>query len=357
LTVRKLNSGIIAAYRHRLPIPPDAEAIHINEGDTPLVYLPAVSDRKRNIDVYAKCEGLNPTGSFKDRGMTVALSMASHSGSKAVICASTGNTSASAAAYAARAGIQAFVVIPAGKIALGKLAQAMMHGAKVVQIGGNFDDAMEIVKRIPEEADVTLVNSVNPFRLQGQKTAAFEVVDELGSAPDYHFLPVGNAGNISAYWMGYVEYVDAGITDAKPRMVGCQAARAAPFLVGAPIEEPETIATAIRIGNPQSWDLANTAVIESNGWFRGSDDEQILSAQKMLADRCGIFCEPASAVAIAGLCDEMEKGNIQENSVVVCTLTGHGLKDPDIAIDQSPEPITIPKGGEGLRDLILSSID
>ena len=201
MTVRTLNGGIIAAYRDRLSIPPDVEAIHINEGDTPLVHLPAVSDRKRNIDVYAKCEGLNPTGSFKDRGMTVALSMASHNGSKAVICASTGNTSASAAAYAARAGIQAFVVIPAGKISVGKLAQAMMHGAKIVQIGGNFDDAMDIVKRMPEEAEVTLVNSVNPFRLQGQKTAAFEVVDQLGSAPDYHFLPVGNAGNISAYWM------------------------------------------------------------------------------------------------------------------------------------------------------------
>ena len=205
MTVRTLNGGVIAAYRDRLSIPPDVEAIHINEGNTPLVHLPAVSDRKRNIDVYAKCEGLNPTGSFKDRGMTVALSMASHNGSKAVICASTGNTSASAAAYAARAGIQAFVVIPAGKISVGKLAQAMMHGAKVVQIGGNFDDAMDIVKRMPEEAEVTLVNSVNPFRLQGQKTAAFEVVDQLGCAPDYHFLPVGNAGNISAYWMGYVE--------------------------------------------------------------------------------------------------------------------------------------------------------
>ena len=216
---------------------------------------------------------------------------------------------------------------------------------------------MDIVKRMPEEAEVTLVNSVNPFRLQGQKTAAFEVVDQLGCAPDYHFLPVGNAGNISAYWMGYVEYGDAGIAGAKPRMVGCQAARAAPFLVGAPIEEPETIATAIRIGNPQSWNLANTAVIESNGWFRSSDDENILSAQKMLAERCGVFCEPASAVAIAGFCDEIEKGNIQDNSVVVCTLTGHGLKDPEIAISQSPEPITIPKGGEGLRDLILSSLD
>ena len=357
MTAQIFKGGIVAAYRDRLPISPDVEVVHINEGGTPLVHLPTVSDRKRNIDVFAKCEGHNPTGSFKDRGMTVALSMALHSGSKAVICASTGNTSASAAAYAARAGIRAFVVIPAGKISMGKLAQAMMHGAKVVQIEGNFDDAMDIVKRITEEAEVTLVNSVNPFRLQGQKTAAFEVADELGFAPDYHFLPVGNAGNISAYWMGYVEYTDAEITGSKPRMVGCQAAGAAPFLSGGPIEDPETIATAIRIGNPQSWNLANTAVVESDGWFRSSDDENILWAQKMLADRCGVFCEPASAVAIAGFCDEMEKGNIPDDSVVVCTLTGHGLKDPDVAIRQSPEPMSIPKGGEGLKDFILSSID
>ena len=260
MTDRMLKGGIIAAYRDRLSIPPDVEVIHINEGNTPLVHLPVLSDRNRNIVVYAKCEGLNPTGSFKDRGMTVALSMAVHNGTKAVICASTGNTSASAAAYAARAGIQAFVLIPEGKISVSKLAQAMMHGAKVIQLGGNFDDAMDLVKRIPEEAEVTLVNSVNPFRLHGQKTAAFEVIDKLESAPDYHFLPVGNAGNISAYWMGYVEYVNTGITNTTPRMVGCQAAMAAPFLVGAPIEKPETIATAIRIGNPQSWDLANLAV-------------------------------------------------------------------------------------------------
>ena len=357
MTDRILKGGIIATYRDRLPIPSDVEVIHINEGNTPLIHLPALSDRNRNVVVYAKYEGLNPTGSFKDRGMTVALSMAVHNGSKAVICASTGNTSASAAAYAARAGIQAFVLIPDGKIPIGKLAQAMMHGAKVVQLGGNFDDAMDIVKRIPEEAEVTLVNSVNPFRLQGQKTAAFEVVDKLGSTPDYHFLPVGNAGNISAYWMGYVEYVKAGITTTKPRMVGCQAAGAAPFLVGAPIEKPETIATAIRIGNPQSWSQANAAITESNGWFRSSDDESILSAQKMLADQCGIFCEPASAVSIAGFCDEMKMGKISDNSVVVCTLTGHGLKDPDIAINQSPVPVTIPKSGEGLRDLIMSFID
>ena len=357
MTEQTFKGGIIAAYRDRLPIPTDLKPIHINEGNTPLIHLPALSDSTRNIIVYAKFEGLNPTGSFKDRGMTVALSMALHNSSKAVICASTGNTSASAAAYAARAGIQAFVLIPDGKIPIGKLAQAMMHGAKVVQLGGNFDDAMDIVKRIPEEAEVTLVNSVNPFRLQGQKTAAFEVVDKLGSTPDYHFLPVGNAGNISAYWMGYVEYVKAGITTTKPRMVGCQAAGAAPFLVGAPIEKPETIATAIRIGNPQSWSQANAAITESNGWFRSSDDESILSAQKMLADQCGIFCEPASAVSIAGFCDEMKMGKISDNSVVVCTLTGHGLKDPDIAINQSPVPVTIPKSGEGLRDLIMSFID
>ena len=354
MTVRKLNSGIIAAYRHRLPIPPDAEAIHINEGDTPLVHLPAVSDRKRNIHVYAKCEGLNPTGSFKDRGMTVALSMASHSGSKAVICAATGNTSASAAAYAARAGVQAFVVIPAGKIALGKLAQAMMHGAKVVQIGGNFDDAMEIVKRIPEEAEVTLVNSVNPFRLQGQKTAAFEVVDELGSAPDYHFLPVGNAGNISAYWMGYSEYHNIGNSTKLPIMVGCQASGAAPFVAGGPISKPETLATAIRIGNPQSWDLAVTAQQASGGWFLARDDQAILAAQQFLAREERIFCEPASAVSVAGLQSAMVEGRIREGVSIVCTLTGHGLKDPDTAIAQSPDPVRVAPTLAAVRDAILN---
>jgi threonine synthase len=315
-----------------------------------------MSDVSRNIRVYAKCEGLNPTGSFKDRGMTVAMTMAVHENSRAVICASTGNTSASAAAYAARAGVMAFVVIPDGKIALGKLAQAMMHGAKVIQIDGDFDAAMEMVKRIPEEADVTLVNSVNPYRLHGQKTAAFEIIDQLGRAPDYHFLPVGNAGNISAYWMGYGEYADSGLPDTKPRMIGCQAAGAAPFIRRHPIEEPETIATAIRIGNPRSWELAQAAVDESRGCFKSSTDNEILKSQKSLADRSGIFCEPASAVSVAGLQVDMTGGRIPDDSLVVCTLTGHGLKDPNVAIQQSPDPFRLSDRSGELRSFILDAI-
>ncbi len=354
--IEEQSGGIIQRYRTRLPVPVGARLIHINEGATPLVHLPFMSDVSRNIRVYAKCEGLNPTGSFKDRGMTVAMTMAVHENSRAVICASTGNTSASAAAYAARAGVMAFVVIPDGKIALGKLAQAMMHGAKVIQIDGDFDAAMEMVKRIPEEADVTLVNSVNPYRLHGQKTAAFEIIDQLGRAPDYHFLPVGNAGNISAYWMGYGEYADSGLSDTKPRMIGCQAAGAAPFISGHPIEEPETIATAIRIGNPQSWELAQAAVDESRGCFKSSTDNEILKSQKSLADRSGIFCEPASAVSVAGLQVDMTGGRIPDDSLVVCTLTGHGLKDPNVAIQQSPDPFRLSDRSGELRSFILDAI-
>ncbi|MCH1522973.1 MAG: threonine synthase, partial [Arenicellales bacterium] len=264
---RSTDAGLIARYGQYLPVPASARWISLNEGSTPLIRLHTLSDPNRGIEVFAKVEGANPTGSFKDRGMTVALTMAVHEGSNAVICASTGNTSAAAAAYAARAGIKAFVVIPDGKIARGKLAQAMMHGAKVIQITGDFDDGMDIVKSIPAEAPVTLVNSVNPFRLEGQKTAAFEIVDALGSAPDYHFLPVGNAGNISAYWMGYTEYYDSGKVATRPVMVGCQAAGAAPFVSGGPVSNPETVATAIRIGNPQSWELAQKAQEASGGWF------------------------------------------------------------------------------------------
>ncbi len=351
------TGGIIQKYRSRLPVPRDARLIHINEGNTPLVYLPFLSDEVRNIRVYAKCEGLNPTGSFKDRGMTVAMTMAVHQSSRAVICASTGNTSASAAAYAARAGITAFVVIPDGKIALGKLAQAMMHGAKVIQIDGDFDAAMEMVKRMPEEADVALVNSVNPFRLQGQKTAAFEIVDFLERAPDYHYLPVGNAGNISAYWMGYGEYADSELTTSRPRMVGCQAAGAAPFLRGQPIDNPETIATAIRIGNPQSWSLAQAAVEESGGWFGAATDGEILKNQKKLADRSGIFCEPASAVSVAVLQADLADGKVSDNSLIICTLTGHGLKDPNVAIQQSPDPFRLSDRPGQLREFILKLVD
>ena len=351
---RSTEAGLIARYGDYLPVPANARWISLNEGSTPLVRLHSLSDPARGIEVFAKVEGANPTGSFKDRGMTVALTMAVHEGSDAVICASTGNTSASAAAYAARAGIKAFVVIPDGKIALGKLAQAMMHGAKVIQITGDFDDGMGIVKAMPEQAPLTLVNSVNPFRLQGQKTAAFEIVDTLGRAPDYHFLPVGNAGNISAYWMGYTEYYDFGKAGTRPAMVGCQAAGAAPFVSGGPVSDPETVATAIRIGNPQSWELAQQACEGSGGWFLSRDDEAILRAQKFLARCEGLFCEPASAVSAAGLMAVMDEGGIEDGATIVCTLTGQGLKDPDTAIAQSPEPVRVAPTLSAVRDAILS---
>ncbi len=356
MSCNKRYTGLIDAYRDRLPVPDDARVISLGEGNTPLIRLNNIaSDPARGIDVYVKYEGLNPTGSFKDRGMTVAVTMAVNAGSRAIICASTGNTSAAAAAYAARAGIEAFVVIPEGKIALGKLAQAMMHGARVIQILGDFDAGMQIVKSMPEHAPVTLVNSVNPYRLQGQKTAAFEIVDTLGFAPDYHFLPLGNAGNISAYWMGYREYRDNGPASRAPRMVGCQASGAAPFLRGAPIDNADTVATAIRIGRPQSWDLAQNAVEESDGWFRESDDDEILATQRLLAQREGIFCEPASAVSVAGVLREIEAGRVADGSTVVCTLTGHGLKDPDIAISQCSQPVCVEAEANAVRDVILSA--
>lgn len=353
--------GLIHRYRDRLPIAADTRIISLCEGDTPLIELqnlPRVIGRDARILV--KFEGLNPTGSFKDRGMTMAVTQAVHEGTRAVICASTGNTSASAAAYAARAGIAAFVIIPEGKIAQGKLAQAMMHGATILQIAGNFDDGMRLVKDVVNEAPISMVNSVNPFRLQGQKTAAFEIVDALGRAPDYHCIPVGNAGNISAYWTGFSEYagvndpstgacafcddhcrfIDTGaVTDTRPVMVGYQAAGAAPFLEGAMVDAPETVATAIRIGHPQSWNLAWAAVNESGGWFDKFEDPEILRVQKLLADHEGIFCEPASAVSVAGALRDLESGKIPEGSVITCTVTGHGLKDPDTAIAQCTGPV------------------
>ncbi len=356
MTLRTRYTGLIDAYRDRLPVPDDARVISLGEGNTPLVRLNNFgSDATRGIDVYVKYEGLNPTGSFKDRGMTVAVTMAVNAGSRAIICASTGNTSAAAAAYAARAGIDAFVVIPDGKIAQGKLAQAMMHGAKVIQILGDFDAGMEIVKSMPAHAPVTLVNSVNPYRLQGQKTAAYEIVDALGFAPDYHFLPLGNAGNISAYWMGYREYRDNGPAARAPRMVGCQAAGAAPFLRGEPVNDPETVATAIRIGRPQSWDLAQEAATASGGGFLEASDDEILAMQKRLAEREGIFCEPASAVSVVGALREIEAGRVEEGSTVVCTVTGHGLKDPDIAISQSVMPISVEATPRAVREAILDA--
>jgi threonine synthase len=342
--------GLIEAWRARLPLPANARAIALCEGRTPLIRLQNIpKDLGFKGALYVKFEGLNPTGSFKDRGMTVAVTDAVHRGSKAVICASTGNTSASAAAYAARAGITAFVLIPEGKIAAGKLAQAVMHGAVVMQIKGNFDDGMRLVKEVAQDVPVAIVNSINPYRLHGQKTAAFEIVEALGRAPDVHCLPVGNAGNISAYWMGYSEaagmptavkadcpgapaYATPKLAKSRPVMAGFQAAGAAPFLRGKPVDHPETVATAIRIGHPQSWDLAWAAQKESGGWFDELSDEDILAAQKLLATREGIFCEPASAASIAGALRHIAGGRIAANATVVCTLTGHGLKDPDIAL-------------------------
>ena len=332
--------GLIDKYRDRLPIGATTPAVSLNEGNTPLIELDRlVRETGKDVRVFVKYEGLNPTGSFKDRGMTMAVTKAVEEGSRAVICASTGNTSASAAAYAARAGITAFVLIPDGKIAMGKLAQAMMHGSVVIQIRGNFDEGMRLVKRVAESAPVTIVNSINPFRLEGQKTVAFEILEQLGEVPDFHCLPVGNAGNITAHWMGYSEEARtatpaSGRNQDRPVMLGYQASGAAPFLRGQPIENPETIATAIRIGNPQSWDQALHASKESGGWFAEFDDADILRAQKALASTEGIFCEPASVVSVAGALKDIGSGKIPEGSTVVCTVTGHGLKDPDTAINQ-----------------------
>ncbi|SCZ56100.1 threonine synthase [Thiohalomonas denitrificans] len=333
---RTRYTGLIDRYRDRLPVHDDTRIISLGEGNTPLIRLNNIPrELGKDVDIYVKYEGLNPTGSFKDRGMTMAVTKAVEEGSKAIICASTGNTSAAAAAYASRAGITAFVLIPDGKIAMGKLAQAMMHGSTVIQIKGNFDDGMRLVKEVATEAPVTIVNSINPYRIQGQKTAAFEIVEELGGAPDFHCIPVGNAGNITAHWMGYSEYKDHGIVNTTPTMVGYQAAGAAPFMRGEMVDEPETVATAIRIGHPQSWDKAWNVKKESGGWFDECTDELILEAQKWLARKEGVFCEPASATSLAGAMRDIKSGKIPEGSKIVCTLTGHGLKDPDTAIAQS----------------------
>jgi threonine synthase len=356
MAFRNRYTGLIENYRDRLPVHDDTRIISLGEGNTPLIRLNNIPKQLgTDVDIYIKYEGLNPTGSFKDRGMTMAVTKAVEEGSRAIICASTGNTSAAAAAYAARAGITAFVLIPEGKIAMGKLAQAMMHGSVVIQIKGNFDDGMRLVKEVAEEAPVTIVNSINPYRLQGQKTAAFEIMEELGTAPDYHCLPVGNAGNITAHWMGYCEYAEHGIVNNRPTMVGYQAAGAAPFIAGKMIDNPETVATAIRIGHPQSWDKAWVVQKESNGWFDQCDDELILAAQKMLAEKEGIFCEPASATSLAGAMRDIQSGKIKAGSKVVCTLTGHGLKDPDTAIKQSTSPVL--KVGANLEEVKRAILD
>ncbi len=355
---RQRYTGLIDKYRDRLPVHDDTRLISLGEGNTPLIRLSNIPrELGKDVDVYVKYEGLNPTGSFKDRGMTMAVTKAVEEGSKAVICASTGNTSASAAAYAARAGITAFVLIPEGKIALGKLAQAMIHGAVVLQIRGNFDEGMQLVKEVGENTPVTIVNSINPFRLQGQKTAAFEIVEELERAPDFHCLPVGNAGNITAHWMGYSEYFEHGIVNTRPTMVGYQAAGAAPFLRGEMVDNPDTVATAIRIGHPQSWDKAWKVREESDGWFDECTDAEILAAQKLLTEKEGVFCEPASATSLAGAMRDIRSGKIPEGSTVVCTLTGHGLKDPDTAISQCGEGvITVDAELGPVREAIVSNL-
>jgi threonine synthase len=328
--------GVIEEYRSFLPVDDDTPVVTLLEGGTPLLPAPRLSERM-GAQVFLKFEGLNPTGSFKDRGMTLAISKAVEVGAKAVVCASTGNTSAAAAAYAARAGLTCAVLIPEGHIALGKLAQALIHGAKVLQVRGNFDQALAIVRQLGEHAPVTVVNSTNPFRLEGQKTASFEIVDALGDAPDYHCIPVGNAGNITAYWKGYREYQDAGRVTRLPKMVGFQAAGAAPLVLGHPVENPETIATAIRIGNPASWYGATAAAAESGGGIHAVTDEQILEAYRFLAANESVFCEPASAASVAGL---LAVG-VPEGSTVVCVLTGHGLKDPDRAIAEVAVPSAV----------------
>jgi threonine synthase len=335
--------GVIRHYSALLPQVPDDCVVTLLEGNTPLAPAPGLAGRiAPGTEIFLKCEGLNPTGSFKDRGMTMAVSKAKADGSDAVICASTGNTSASAAAYAARAGMKAFVLIPEGRIALGKLSQAMIHGARVIQVLGNFDEALTLVKEISEKYPVTLVNSLNPFRIEGQKSAAFEICDALGDAPDYHVLPVGNAGNITAYWAGYRAYRDAGRIGKLPKMLGWQAEGAAPIVRGHPVEKPETVATAIRIGKPASWKQAEAARDESGGLIRMVSDAEILEAYKLVAEIEGIFCEPASAASIAGVIKLAKESFFRRGDRMVCTLTGHGLKDPDNAIAQSESPVTIP---------------
>jgi threonine synthase len=332
--------GLIEAYRDRLSVTADTPVVTLFEGGTPLVPAPRVAERA-GAEVYLKVEGANPTGSFKDRGMTMAISKAAEAGAKAVICASTGNTSASAAAYAVRAGMLCAVLVPQGKIALGKLAQALVHGARLLQVDGNFDDCLELARKLAADYPVALVNSVNPDRIDGQKTAAFEICDVLGAAPDIHCIPVGNAGNITAYWKGYSEYHRDGVVAGTPKMYGFQAAGAAPIVLGAPVLLPMTIATAIRIGNPASWTAAEQARDSSGGLIDSVTDREILQAYRLLAREEAVFVEPASAASVAGLLKSARLGLVPAGSRVVCTVTGNGLKDPEWAISGAPTPATI----------------
>jgi len=344
--------GVIERYRHRLPVTPLTPIISLEEGSTPLIPAPRIAERLGGgRRVFLKFEGANPTGSFKDRGMTLAVSKALEGGATGVICASTGNTSASAAAYAGRAGLPCFVVLPAGKVAAGKLAQAIVHGAEVIAIDGNFDRALILVEELARETGLALVNSLNPDRIEGQKTIAFEIAEALGAPPDAHILPVGNAGNITASWKGWRELLESREIARTPRMLGFQAAGAAPIVLGRPVESPETIATAIRIGNPASWSGATAAVAESHGAIESVTDDEILAAYRLLARREGVFCEPASAAPVAGLLRLAAEGRlpVPEGGVAVCTLTGHGLKDPERAIDGVEIAAPIPAEAGALR--------
>ena len=342
---------LIERYRDSLPLENDDPVVTLHEGSTPLVRAQVLSERV-GVDVYLKLEGANPTGSFKDRGMTVAVSRAVGDGAEAILCASTGNTAASAAAYAARAGIKGVVIVPEGKIAIGKLAQALIHGARVVALQGNFDDALRLVREIADRHPVELVNSINPFRIDGQKTAAFEVVEALGRAPDVHVMPVGNAGNITAYWRGYKDALKLGWSDALPRMHGWQAEGANPIVRGTPVSDPRTIATAIRIGNPASWRGATDAASDSKGSIGSVRDKEILEAYRSLAQE-GVFVELASAASVAGLRQLSAEGRIEKGATVVCILTGHGLKDPDWAIAGAPRPFRV----RADMDSILEHLD
>src|SRR4051812_2910533 len=346
--------GVIHRYAEYLPVTDATPIVSLNEGNTPLIHVPNfVKAIGGNFDLHLKYEALNPTCSFKDRGMTMAVSKAKERGAEIVICASTGNTSASAAAYAARAKMKCVVLLPNGKIALGKLAQALMYGATTIAIEGNFDEALRIVRELGETGKIEVVNSINPFRIEGQKTASFEICDQLGRAPDFHFLPVGNAGNITAYWRGYKEYFAAKKADRLPRMFGFQAAGSAPIVDGAPVAEPNTVATAIRIGNPASWQQATAALKDSKGAIDKVTDEEILAAYKLIARTDGIFVEPASAACLAGLIKCVKAGKIPAGSVITATMTGHGLKDPDNAIKTAGfEPIVVEAKKEAVMKVI-----
>ena len=350
--------GIIERYQEFLPVTDATPIISLNEGNTPLILAEALPQELglKNVRIYYKFEGLNPTGSFKDRGMTMAISKAMEAGAKAVMCASTGNTSAAAAAYASRCGMKCFVLIPDGKIAKGKLMQAYRYGAKVIVIRGNFDDALEMVKEATQDGKITLVNSINPYRIEGQKTAAFEIVDDLGEAPEYHAIPVGNAGNITAYWRGYNEYKKAGRSEVLPKMLGFQAEGSAPIVYNKVFSNPETIATAIRIGNPASWKGALAARDESGGLIDAVTDEEIGRAYRFIAEREGVFAEPASAAAVAGVIKLAKKNYFKEGSRIVITLTGAGLKDPDYAFSFDDKLEVVDAKVEAIKEIVENEI-